>query len=562
MKILSITAKNFGSYKELGYDFKDKGLTLISGPTGSGKSTFCDIIPWVLFGKTAKNGMADEILTWPGNFPTIAGILVNIAGYDHSIYRIRGSGGNDLYYTSRDGTLIRGKDATDTQKIINSLLGIDAEKYLSGAYYHEFSQTASFFTSPAKIRRSIIEQMVDLSLAVKLTDTASEYKKELKKEKEQEERVLTALKQDSSSTFKFLEKLENEYNTWDLEKLNKIKELQYKYDEFDQLLLKDVQEAEAKLNKAIEERENYINFLKTDLKPQFYFNEKKISLLKAIEACSDETCVACGNKKSNGNKLVLERDLYKLTATEQNNISTQMQLDKEISMHQQYRLNALASIEKLKAQPNTYLETLQSVKAEKNPFKKPLIETSEKLASLQLSTDIQETKYQASNMELSDTSLLLDLVPEFRKILVKNTIVELEMNTNRLLSDYFDGELRVEFQADDGDKIEVIILKDGNSCTYTQLSKGQRQLLKLCFGTSVMKLVSNHQGVRFSSIFLDEALDGLDDIFKVKAYTFLKSLELEYDNIFVVEHNSELKSLFENEIKVRLVDGASQIEET
>lgn len=46
--------KNFASFRELEFDFSNKGLTLIAGPTGSGKSTLLDAPSWCLFGVTSK----------------------------------------------------------------------------------------------------------------------------------------------------------------------------------------------------------------------------------------------------------------------------------------------------------------------------------------------------------------------------------------------------------------------------------------------------------------------------------------------------------------------------
>jgi len=59
VKILSCVLENFASYERLEFDFSPQGLTLIEGPTGSGKSTLCDAIPWILFGRTAKDGALD-----------------------------------------------------------------------------------------------------------------------------------------------------------------------------------------------------------------------------------------------------------------------------------------------------------------------------------------------------------------------------------------------------------------------------------------------------------------------------------------------------------------------
>ena len=106
---------------------------------------------------------------------------------------------------------------------------------------------------------------------------------------------------------------------------------------------------------------------------------------------------------------------------------------------------------------------------------------------------------------------------------------------------------------------EVSIQKDGNEASFTQLSKGQRQILKLAFGCAVMKGVSNHKGIHFDQIFFDEALDGLDETMKSRAFHLLEELSIDHESVFVVEHSESLKSMFSNSYKVSLDNGESNI---
>ena len=133
MRVIRAIAHNFGSYSVLDFDFTKKGLALISGPTGSGKSTLADIIPWALFGVTAKGGLADEVCSWNSDMPTSVALYLE----DLTIVRIRGgkTKSNDLYFYESShendvhGNFTRGKDLKDTQRLINQRLGITPETY-------------------------------------------------------------------------------------------------------------------------------------------------------------------------------------------------------------------------------------------------------------------------------------------------------------------------------------------------------------------------------------------------------------------------------------------------
>ena len=60
MKLLRMSAENFGSYKTLDVNLTGQGLTLVQGPTGCGKSTLLSLPCWILFGQTDKGGSVEE----------------------------------------------------------------------------------------------------------------------------------------------------------------------------------------------------------------------------------------------------------------------------------------------------------------------------------------------------------------------------------------------------------------------------------------------------------------------------------------------------------------------
>lgn len=502
VRIIRVQASNFASYKEIDFDLSGQGLILIHGATGSGKSTLCDLVPWILFGTTAKNGSVDEVLSWPGDVVTEGRAVLDLGDTSLWITRTRGKGKNDLSFII-DGVWEnpkRGKDLQDTQKLINNLLGIDANLYLSGAYFHEFSTVASFFITTAKNRRLICEQIVDLTLAKKLQLKLSENKKIIDKSMGQIEGQIMTL----TSNLALLEKLykiqKNVTEDWEASKAFKKKELEDKYDNF-----------EKQKNQALDT-----------------YREAEAEYLK--NAIVDVRCGECGTI---------------LTAK-----------------HDHKPYNPFKSkIEAVLARENIYLEQLVDLERQSSPYSNNLGSMLNEILEKDAEKFALEANLEKLNSQASDLDTLEQVKDYYRSTIIQNAIQDIEITTNSRLSDYFDGEIQISLMTEESDKIEVSITKDGNQCSYTQLSKGQRQLLKLCFGISVMKAVSNHSGVSFNGVFLDEALDGLDDNLKVKAYRLLESLALDYESVFVVEHNSALKEMFPNKLKAQLVNGHSEINE-
>lgn len=465
MRIISCHLENFGSYKTLDFDFQNQGLTLIQGPTGSGKSTLMDAIPWILFGVTAKGGKVDEIRSWNTKGITTGTIRLS-NGY--TISRTRGP--NDLFYSTKGPEKLRGRDLGDTQKLINSELGFTVEQYLSGAYFHEFSQTAQFFTTTPKIRRNICEQIADLSLAKKLQLSLSEKRK---------------------ST-----------------------DIQFRL-------------AEIEAHKAKSQLETFLRLSEHELHKSSMWEISHEKTMAYVQSCYEK----------------FEAGRKKVITNQCRECGTKLAEPKEVVDN---------SI-------NPHIERLSALLNEENPHNEGVKDFSKEISQCKDSAKIYEAQCVDLKNILNDYNMLGEVLDSFRGEVIVNTIKLIEQGSNDYLTKYFDAEITLNLNILDTDKLEVTIHKDGNECSFTQLSKGQRQLLKLCFGLSIMKAVQNHNGVKFEQIFLDEALDGLDENLKIKAYRLLEELALYYNSVFVIEHSGALKNMFINSFSVELKNSRSEI---
>lgn len=528
MKILSAHLENFASYETLDFNFDDQGLALIHGANGSGKSTLCDAIPWILFGITAKGGKVDDVLSWNGG-KTSGCITLELNNKLLQVGRTRGP--NDLIIW-QDGGAYRGKDLADTQKRINELLGMDADLYLAGAYFHEFSQTAQFFTTTAKNRRTITEQLVDLSLPVTLQE----------KIKLQEKTNTQELATLSNNVFTLTARIEiltdsakeakNSNTVWAHAQANRIATIEAKRDTFDLTRSRKLKTMEAELAQV-----KYETPLSYDL---------ELKRLQESLPAESVPCQTCGVPKANPEREKIISRIADLKIEKAQNAA-------KLKQHHDLteRINAL------KDEENPYGEQLLEVKSQINPHTNQLVKLEKEIdKNLKLLEVANKTEEKLRNDKLN-LELLSDVVTEFRSELVKNTIKDLERRTVSQLRDYFEGEISVEFTIQDNDKLEVLITKDGNECSYTQLSKGQRQMLKLAFGVSVMECVQQHHALEFNQLFFDESLDGMDDTNKLRAVRMLETLAANRGTVYIVEHSEGVKAQIDNKYLVELINGIS-----
>lgn len=534
MKVITCQAENFGSYKAVDFTFDSKGVTLIAGPTGSGKSTLCDLIPWILFGVTAKGGKVDEILSWSGG-ETFGTIGLDIDGLGVQISRSRRP--NDLYYRTEidtDAEPIRGKDLQDTQKLINKLIGMDADLYLAGAYFHEFSQTASFFTTTPKNRRAITEQLVDLNLPVILQDRIKTQQKEVKNQLSATDNALFTMNAKVDILSKMCKETKNANDLWSHEQSNKVSILRGKSDNFEITKAHKIRSLENELNSI-----RYENPIKYDL----HIKSIKVSLQP-----ESVKCVTCGTPKINPSR---DADLEKIAELETEQLENSFKLKQHKAITTQ--------VNELKDSANFYKEQIADILTQTNPHTHQLVRLSKDLSIQTSHLNIMTDSLILLKDQELNFDLLSDAVNRFRAELVETTIKDLEALTNQHLYNYFDREIKLALTILDTDKLDVNITKDNNDASFTQLSKGQRCMLKFSFGAAVIQTIQQRHALSFNQLFFDEALDGLDDNNKLKAIKLLETLAVNDSSVYIVEHSEGIKGMIDQKINVELIDGRSEI---
>lgn len=542
MKLLTAAVSNLASYANLTFKFNDLGLALIQGATGSGKSTLNAIPAWILFGVSSKNGNVDEIRNWKHlDAPTTGSLeLVTDSGTHLTVTRIRGrSNENDLYIQTPDSAdKIRGKDLTDTQCLINETLGMNAEEYLLACNFNEFSEAGLFFTSKAKEKRELFEKLAKLDLPIKLETGISEYKKSLKKTIDNLSSKIAKIQGSLEELNVGLNYSIKSSNSWINKQKILLDDLLAKNTNFDTSKIKSLQKLEAKLQ-SLEEVITSDNIFAT-----------KIGHLKELlTQCNETKCDSCGSPLGTQQKLEYQKDITLLREAQIEN-----------SVHLTNKSNILEQIAATKAATNTFQEEYNREKAKENPFlnqiEKCKVDIQKKTEELNSSNKALISVKQS----IQSADLLKDLSYNLRASLLQQAISNIQSYTNKYLEEYFDAELRISFQLQDDDKLLVGIQNNGYDCVYTQLSKGQRQLLRLTFAISVMEVAANKLGTHIESIFLDEALDGLDASLKLKAFRLLQHLSTKHNTVLVVDHATEFHELFDTKYLVELNNDESTIE--
>jgi DNA repair exonuclease SbcCD ATPase subunit len=587
LKILTAEASNFQSYKELSFDYSHLGLALVSGQTGSGKSTLLDLPTWVLFGTTSKEGAADDVKAWDGPGATVGEVRVSTPTGDLLVTRSRGKGSNDLYWVEIEhgGTQqVRGKDLTDTQRLLETRLGVSADLFLTGSYLTQFSKADTFFIAKAKDRRDVLEKIADQEFAISLGEKASTARKATKASLETATTEVTKLIERKAALEEEQVNLEQAIVKWEDKQQLDIAAMKHRIAGFEQEKQEAIAKTKEQLSTLPQVRAELKKAAERLAKEQAQYQELSdgLSELKAersqfqqtITDCSKTDCPTCKRPfsgKENNASLVaeLKGKLESLNTTLSAGAAELTNLRMDIS-HCEIKLRSLnqhlGGLEALKGRlaeqekaENPYTNQLQALTEQTNPFEERYKVTEQRLEDTRERLKVWIKGKADLEHEFTSLTWLYDRSFELRGILMQQAVLQLERSTNRLLERYFDAALRVSFALEGSDKLEVEIFNDGHTASFRQLSGGERCMLKLCFSLSLMKAAQNKAGISFGAVFLDEPLNGLDEGLKSKAFGLLQELENDYSTVLVIEHSTELKQHFSNVFNVEKVGGHSVI---
>ena len=536
MKFLQLQLSNFGSYNHLELTFDNQGLVLIQGQTGSGKSTVMDAPVWILYGSTAKQGNADDVRNWTSLDKVTRGTLDLLTpdGVEISVIRERGGPGkNDLYWIEND-TLMRGKDLNETQHILNERLGISEDLYTAGAYYNEFSPVGSFFTAPAKDRRALLEKLADLSLATKLLERTTHVRRDLKKTLLETSTVTERLGGKLEQLNQSKVNCEADSKRWDQNQKNTIEDLQARHKFFEKEKASKIEALETKSEAW--NAKNDVNITRLT---------KEINRLdKILTDSPPEACETCGQANESTLNVIIKLDRVK------------DELEQCLKAENPFLPQLDAALEL----QNHYSTQLESEEGKINPHSERLVLYVKEISAVKEQLAVRKKLLEELTHRYSGLTHIGELTSTLRAALLTKDIKKIENETNRYLTNYFDAELVVSFSITSEGDIDIALSHYGYPCNYRQLSKGQRGLLKLCFSIAVMTAAANKAGVHFNTLFFDESLDGLDSELKIKAFNLFDELALTHDNVIVIEHSQELKSLFANIYSVTMKNDVSTIE--
>lgn len=548
----NIIIEGFCSIPYLELNLGSKGITVIRGATGEGKTTILSALVWGAYGKNLKG--KSDVNTWekyrPKNYNgTKVEIYFGKDGKTHKITRclkykgeVNGAKGKDRLIYEIDAVEVSEKNKGEIQALINADLGMSYSLFMNSILFGQGMKRLIQESSSNK--KDLFEEIFELEYISKARDIAKGYYMEAlreyneisqkysssKEKKQSIQRMLDDLKKqanhvknDLSSRVKVLEKKlsllakakkENELKETVTYK-NRIEQRIQEARDNQKELLNKINDAKRKTRVSLEE---FIGVIIKLLKRGDIKNSLK-RLMEVKKAFGDierlqDKCSKLADKISNyRDKLEELRDQeYEANKVQRDIDLTHVEIKKLLS-EKRAGVN-LGLIKKYKTQLSTISDKLQSIESEMEE-KRAKVDNYKWVMDDPLGNrGIKAFLFESSLDRLNET------LESYSEVLGFSILFYVDIQG-----------VKKDFNTQ--------IIMDGIEVSYEELSGGQKTLVNIAMVLAMNSMI--RRNCRINVLFLDEVFEGLDREYCDTVSKLLERISItEKLTVFMVTHQESI----------------------
>ena len=549
-------------------DFNRQDLTLVLGENldlggdgsrnGTGKTTIINALSYSLYGQALSNIRKDNLVNKTNNKNMLVSLDFSVGGKDYKIERGRKPNLLRFFVNNQEQVVTDEAqgDSRETQDAIEQTLGLSHDMFKHILALNTY--TEPFLSLKANDQRTIIEQLLGITMLSERADRIKEHNKATKEGITQEEFRIRAVQEANKRIEEQIESLKRRQTLWttkhgeDITELEKaLKALQNIQIENEIAAHQDHKAWDQK-RKDINELSGQISRIKLDIN-----REEKLAakLSKEIETLENHECHTCGQAfHDSKHEQVLESKKTELATARQSGTEYSTLLSELETAH-----TDLGTLGK----PPTMFYDKESDAIQ---HQATLSNLEQQISTKQIETDpyaeqITEMQQQALQEVTYDTLNELTRLQEHQEFLLKlltskdsfirKKIIEQNLSyLNARLTHYLDRvglPHTVVFQND----LTVSIEELGRELDFDNLSRGERNRLILSMSWAFRDVFESlYQPINL--LFIDEMIDnGLDTQGVENALALLKHMSREqHKSIWLVSHRDELAGRVENILKV------------
>jgi DNA repair exonuclease SbcCD ATPase subunit len=568
--IKNLTVKNFMSVGNAtqAIDFDRKDLTLVLGENldlggdgsrnGTGKTTIINALSYSLYGNALSNIRKDNLVNKTNSKNMLVSLDFSVGGKEYRIERGRKPNVLRFYVNNQEQEITDEAqgDSRETQEAIESVLGLSHDMFKHILALNTY--TEPFLSLKANDQRTIIEQLLGITMLSERADRIKEHHRQTKDAITQEEFRIRAVQEANKRIEEQIEALKRRQTLWTTKHEEEVQKLKTALEELQKINI-DTEIASHKDHKIWEQKRKDFNDLTTQIsrtKLDLDREQKSIKKLEAeLKSLESHTCHTCGQEfHDSKHQLVLESKQKDLaTAREASQEHAGLLAEMEIA-HQS--LGTLGKPPKMfydheedAIHHRSSLATLQKQLEDKQNETDPYGEQIEDMTGQALQVVSYDPLNELTRLQ-EHQDFLLKLLTSKDSFIRKKIIEQNLSYLNARLTHYLDRvglPHTVVFQND----LSVSIEELGRELDFDNLSRGERNRLILSMSWAFRDVFESlYQPINL--LFIDEMIDnGLDTAGVENALALLKHMSRErHKSIWLVSHRDELAGRVENILKV------------
>jgi len=570
IQIKNLTVRNFMSVGAAtqGIDFDRNDLTLVLGENldlggdgsrnGTGKTTIINALSYALYAQALSNIRKDNLVNKTNGKNMLVSLDFSVNAQEYRIER--GRKPNVLrFYIDNEHRAAQDEaqgDSRETQDAIERVMNMSHDMFKHVLALNTY--TEPFLSLKANDQRTIIEQLLGITLLSERADAIKELNRQTKDAIQAEEFRIRAVQEANKRIEEQIESLRKRQRLWiarrdeDVDKLEQaIADLEHINIDAEVQAHRDLEAFHVK-KKSLDDATRYIRQIDAD---DAKLNKLLDKLKTEIAALDAHKCHSCGQDLHDDKQDELKQAKQALVQ------ETALQLLANDTQRQGHE-DTVAQIGALGTAPTVFYDSLEQALNHRNT-----VETLRKdLTSRQADADpyeeqISDMQGQALQVVSYDTLNELTRVQDHQDFLLKlltskdsfvrKKIIDQNLSyLNARLTHYLDRiglPHTVKFQND----LTVSIEELGRELDFDNLSRGERNRLILSMSWAFRDVWESLYSP-INLLFIDELIDnGLDTQGVENALALLKKMSRErHKSIWLVSHRDELAGRVENILKV------------
>jgi DNA repair exonuclease SbcCD ATPase subunit len=570
IQIKKLTVKNFMSVGNAtqGIDFDRKDLTLVLGENldlggdgsrnGTGKTTIINALSYSLYGQALSNIRKDNLVNKTNGKNMLVSLDFAVGGKEYRIERGRKPNVLRFYVNNQEQAITDEAqgDSRETQDAIESVLGLSHDMFKHILALNTY--TEPFLSLKANDQRTIIEQLLGITLLSERADRIKEHNRQTKESIQQEEFRIRAVQEANKRIEEQIEALRRRQTLWVTKHEEEIEKLTTALEELKKIDI-EAEIAAHKAHKVWDQKRKDLNDLAGQISRTKLDKDRETKSIeklgKEIATLESHTCHTCGQAfHDHKHQQVLEGKQADLVgAREACREHTQLLSELEVAHESLGTLGKPPVMfydrEEDAIHHRSSLAALQKQIEEKKAETDPYSEQIEDMQGQALQTVSYDLLNELTRLQ-EHQEFLLKLLTS-KDSFVRKKIIEQNLSyLNQRLTYYLDRiglPHTVVFQND----LTVSIEELGRELDFDNLSRGERNRLILSMSWAFRDVFESlYQPINV--LFIDEMIDsGLDTQGVENSLALLKHMSRErHKSIWLVSHRDELSGRVENILKV------------